>query len=336
MQSGEDLTLDGPVTDELAYQLNGDLQHAVATIIPSLYRIAVHTPNVQPPLPAAEGVATGFSAGIDSFTVMADHHYAEVPDTHRVTHLLYNNVGSHLSGAERLFRERYNRLLPLTRAMGLPFAAVNSNLAAFHRLRFEQTHTLRNTSVAFLLQGGIGRFLYASAVPYGSVMLRATGDIAYADPIVLPLVSTRALQSESSGSSYRRVDKTMLVAGINDSYSNLDVCADGDKAGNCSRCWKCMRTMLTLEIGGQLEQYDQVFDLDLYHRGRVNYMARVLIGQDSLLREIRTFAKERGFSFPVAAWAQTPSTRFSPGIKSFVVRTTTPQMRQRAKRAIGR
>lgn len=52
---------------------------------------------------------------------------------------------------------------PAADRIGLPFVAVDSNLMAFYKsLAFKDTYTLRNVTVALLLQAGIGRSFHAA------------------------------------------------------------------------------------------------------------------------------------------------------------------------------
>ncbi len=303
MVCGEDIYISGTVSEKLYYNLSVRYQHILQSLIPSLHLIKIYPSNVEPASYKAAGVATGFSAGIDSFSVLSDHHYKEVPLGFRVTHLLYNNVGSHDKGGEHLFIERYVRLKSFVKErIKLPFVAVNSNLNDFYGLNFQQTHTPRNVSVALLLQGGIGRYLYASGCGYANVFIGATHCMAYSDPITIPLLSTEALDAFSVGSEYTRVQKTLCVADIEDSYKTLDVCVGAtNKAENCSTCVKCLRTLLTLEIAGMLDCYRDVFDLELYRRNRHSYITNMLQGNDFFFREIDAFAKEREFKFPLSS-----------------------------------
>lgn len=305
MARGEDIQVDGAISERLLYNASRPLQRVLQQLNPRLRPIRIHADHVHAGVSdSGAGVATGFSGGIDSYCVVADHHFADVPRGFKLTHLLFNNVGSHTSGGERLFRKRYGRLVPAARDLGLPFVAVNSNLDSFYdkRLGIQATHTLRNASVALSLQQGIGRFLYASTFRYTDAHIGPTYDIAYGDPIVLPLLSTESLDALSVGSEYSRVGKTLRVADTPHSYTALDVCANARHEGrftNCSTCWKCLRTLATLEIAGRLESYATVFDLEAYRRRRVEYFARLLGSRDPLLREIIAFAREREFAFPV-------------------------------------
>lgn len=298
----EDIEVHGTISERLYYTLSKQYQAILSTVIPSLEPIEIRASEILPAQDGGTGVATGFSAGVDSFSVLADHYYSETPDGFEITHLLFNNVGSHGSGAERHFRERYEMIRPAAEKIGLPFVMVNSNVDAFYDdFGFQLTHTPRNCAVPLLLQSGIGRFYYGSAFSYQDISVEKTYDMAYSDPAALPLLSPEGLDMLSVGSEYTRVEKTIQIAEIDDSHDSLNVCVRPGSAGNCSDCWKCRRTLLTLEIAGLLDRYTEVFDLDVYRQRREDYMGRVLASDDSLLREIVAFADERGFEFPPRA-----------------------------------
>lgn len=305
MMRGEDIYLEGTISAKLHYNLSRPLQKILRHLIPGLHPINIHADMLDDaPATRACGVATGFSGGIDSYCLMADHFLSDVTPQYKVTHLLFNNLGTR---PEAEFRDRYRRLLPLAERFGLPFFAINSNLNHFYggRLDFQQTHTLRNASVALLLQGGIGRYLYASAYEYADVFVGASDAMAYTDPITLPLLSTDRLDALSAGSEYTRVEKTLRVADIRDSYETLDVCISEDNHSgrpNCSSCWKCLRTMATLDIAGHLDNYANAFDLATYRKLKTRYFAKLLSSpNETLMREIVEFAKERSYPFPLAS-----------------------------------
>src|SRR5438309_136737 len=87
--------------------------------------------------------------------------------------------------------------------------------------------------------------------------------------LLLPLLGTERLECIASGGQYTRVDKTIRVARVDASTQFLDVCVNPWMATerlNCSGCWKCLRTQLTLAVLGELDRYDKVFDVGLYRR----------------------------------------------------------------------
>ena len=128
-----------------------------------------------------------------------------------------------------------------------------------------------------------------------------TKAIAFSDPVALPLLSTGKIDLLSVGSEHTRVEKTLRTAEVATSHQSLDVCVREDQTGNCSNCWKCRRTLLTLEIGGFLEQYSSVFDLSVYRAGRTRHIARLIQSDEPLAREIVSFARERNFAFPLSS-----------------------------------
>jgi hypothetical protein len=305
MLIGEDIHVEGVVSERLLHNVSGPLQKLLQTIIPSLHLIEVKPANVyqDQELPAS-GVATGFSGGIDSYSVLADHYQANTAERFKVTHLLFNNVGSHGSKGEELFKKRYEGLLPAAEKLDLPFLMINSNLDTFYgkKVSFQKTHTLRNLSVALLLQKGIGHFLYASTYKYSDIFVGPSYDISYVDTIILPLLSTDRLEATSSGSEYSRVEKTLAVAQIPDSHNFLDVCVNPNNTSdytNCSTCWKCLRTLSTLDIAGLLERYSASFDLNRYNNKKSRYFIKLLKSNDTLLLEIAQFAKARNYQFPL-------------------------------------
>ncbi len=296
MIDAEPISLDGSVSEKLYYSLRG-LQDLLLEVMPFLKKIDIRPNELVFERTGASGVATGFSGGIDSFCVLADHHYAKVPEGFRITHLLCNNVGSHDAGGEATFRRRYERLLPLTERLGLPLIDVNSNLDTFYggRLNFQQTHTLRNAAVPLLFGAGIRRFMYASAHNFRDVAVSRHHDTAPSDLISLPMLSTESTECFSVGSEYSRVEKTLKVAELTDSYDFLDVCNRTWTEKNCGSCPKCKRTLLTLEIAGELQRYERVFDLAAYQKVRSGYLGRVFNATDPFSREIVEFAQRVGF-----------------------------------------
>ncbi|WP_448006670.1 hypothetical protein [Agromyces bauzanensis] len=303
MHSGDPMTIEGPVTDELVHNLTHGYQHILETVAPDLNRVALETADPVPAAQPASGVGTGFSAGIDSFAVLAEHHFSPVPNDLRLSHLTLFNVGSHSPDPEvgrRRFIALHDLLAPVADGMGLPLIPVDSNLDDFYGFTdFQQTHGPRTISAASLLQAGIGRYYIAGAFPYPQLRVERSLGTSRSDPISLPLLATATFRPLSHGSQYTRVEKTLIVADVPVSQMSLNVCVDPSPAGgNCSRCFKCLRTQLTLEIAGRLAQYGNVFDLDVYRKARAAYLFHIATSDDAFAAEIREQAEDAGFRLP--------------------------------------
>jgi len=319
MMKGEDIYVDGPMSEKLFYNITSYYMRILEGAFPSLHRIQVIPERLDRAAPGERGgVATGFSGGVDSFCVLADHLWGSVPDGYRITHLLFNNVGSHAPGGRRLFEERFARLLPAAREMGIPFVKIDANLdQMLSGLPYLQSHSPRNVSAVLALQKLFSRYLYASGQKYEDCHGGRAGATGYSDPMSLPLLSTEATECIPTGSQYSRVEKTARISDIPLTYRYLDVCVSSKQAGNCSRCFKCSRTMLTLEMLGKLDRYGSAFDLGIWQKNRIRFIGHALFSRDIYLKEIVKNARARSWRFPVRAW---PYAAVSP-IVSIVRRT---------------
>lgn len=298
MSMGEDIYVNGKISERLYFNLSGPYQKILQIVMPNLHQINIYPEYLYSDIHRGSGVISGFSGGIDSFCMLADHYYNDVPESYKITHLLYNNnLPTHVTDGEILFTKRSNLTASLVEKIGLPLIVINSNLNDFYEgFAFRKTHTPRNTSIALLLQNGAKRFLYASAYHYTDISIKPMQTMANSDAITLPLLSTESLDAVSVGSEYTRVEKTFRVANLKESYDSLNVCMKNDR--NCSRCEKCMRTLLTLEIAGLLDLYSNSFDLNKYRNYRDEYIVKILQSSWSLHREIIEDASSQNFRFP--------------------------------------
>ncbi|MCE4026439.1 hypothetical protein LXM50_10695 [Microbacterium sp. Au-Mic1] len=300
MRYGRDLHVGGTVTDSLLHRLNHDLQPLVRSVHAAYRRVSVTADDAVPAGSAPPGVVTGFSGGVDSFATLMEYALRPgVPPDMRVTHLVNNNVGAHGEGGGALWDARYRALAPLAADLGLPFLRVDSNVGAHYPgMGFMETVTFRNAAAVHLLGGGVGRSYHASEGAYRNVRMPPPhGDIGLAGPMTFPLLSTPALTLESTGSGLSRIERTLALAGMRHSRY-LDVCIDPDPARttNCSRCWKCMRTMLTLDVAGRLDEFvPQVFRREPYLARRAAYYVELLASEEPNDIELVEFADARGW-----------------------------------------
>ncbi len=307
MHEGEDVEVHGCMSAKLHYNLKHYWMPLVQGLWPHLKIVNIDAEQLTTSAPRASGVATGYSAGIDSFAVLYDHLYNEPPAGYRLTHFLFNNVGSHGGHTDHteLFQARLAEIRPLADRKGIPIIDVDSNLGDLIPLSFENTHPARNAAVPLLLQGIIGRWYYASSYHYADHDIPNAVELCDLDPVMVHLYSTEQLDCILSGAQYTRVKKTQLVSTLPDSYSLLNVCAGGDRAleaggGNCSTCRKCLRTLFTLELQNNLENYEQVFDMGVYRAHRWRFLLFILIEPtDHFNKEFLEYIKDTDFKFPL-------------------------------------
>lgn len=300
MKHNEDIYIDGMISERLFYNLTNYVIKILTLLIPSLHQINIYPQGLNSSkIPQqVPGVATGFSGGIDSFCTFIDHFGENTPPSYRLTHLILNNVGSHGKGDRELFNQRYQRLCNFAQEYQLPLIKIDSNLHEILAMNFQNTHTTRNISAVLLLQKLFGKYYYASAHKYQDCIIGSSPDGAVIDPAAIHLFSTETTECISTGCQYSRVEKTMKVAEFEPSYRYLDVCVHAvDRAENCSQCWKCARTLLTLEILGKHHRYKNVFDLEKFDKIRDDYIKSLQESTSPLSREVLDLAIERNYQF---------------------------------------
>lgn len=303
MITGEDLYIDGAMSEKLYYNLTNYYMRILCSVIPSLRSVRIVPAQLDSgrTYQSEGGVATGFSGGIDSFCVVADHLRDDIPSAFRITHFIFNNVGAFGKAGTRpgLFHDRYTALSGFPSEAQIDFVKIDSNLDDIlpTQVGYVMTITLRNVSAVLMLQKLFSKYLYASSYKYEDCFVGPTNNSGYSDPFTVHLLSTETLECISVGCQYSRAQKTIKVADFEPSRRYLNVCASNKSVGNCSTCWKCARTLLTLEILGKEGFYEGVFDLNAYHRIREQYIVSVLISPHPLLREVAELAKSKDFHF---------------------------------------
>lgn len=302
MQAGFDVNFDGPVTDELAFQ-HPELQSLYATCGFGEPR-SVAFPHTIAAGGRGADVVAGFSGGVDSYAMIGEYLTLNTPERFRLTHLLFNNVGSHGGGGEDLWQRRYRRLAPAAGELGLPFIALNSNL---HHLPgsddYQIVNSPANASVGHLLGRTVGTWVFSSSVEYRRVTVSGhVYNSAFVDTMALPLMSTSALQLRVSRSDLRRIDKARVVAGVAQAWKSLDVCIQEDDAHrslNCSHCWKCQMTLAAFDLLGVVDKFAEVFDLERWRSDRSAYFAAArYTAKPALVAELGELMDEVGYVVP--------------------------------------
>jgi len=123
----------------------------------------------------------------------------------------------------------------------------------------------------------------------------SSADSAYADSVLLPLLSTEALTFHSGTPALDSIGKARLIGDLPAARRHLNVCLY--EAHNCSRCEKCLRRMLALDVVGVLQQFGDVFDLGRFARARSWYIGYVLTyaPRKEPLRELASAMQATGY-----------------------------------------
>lgn len=312
MRTGRCLEIEGKLPGLLLHLLRSDIQALLHNFDPGLKRIPIECDIAdEPPQAAGPGlrVATGFSAGVDSFAAVKWFEATGTQNALKVTDLFTFDVGAFntdLEGQTRaaasLFNGAADRVSSFATATDRHYHIVQSNIVNAYRAdrnyEFIRTHTMRNASAAALFEHEIDAYLYASGYDYSDMNLTRSSAIANIDAILLPMISPGRMRMISANAGEARVEKTIKIASDPVVRSMLDVCAQRAKerarslgaTKNCSRCAKCYRTMATLDAIGEIDNFAGVFDVPYYRKNR-----------DVILADLRRRAAESPIDRSIAA-----------------------------------
>ena len=301
MLHGEDIRLKGEVSEKLLYNVNSYLIPILGKVNSAYRKIAVtadRTTCRSIDSNQQKGAATGFSGGVDSFCAIAEH--LPLPDmpSYELQTLLFNNVGAVSSN---VFAEKFNLLKSIAEDLKVEFIPIDSNLNALIEIPFHMSHSLRNAACALFLQGLYKNYYYASGYAYENIRLAKSTDISSTDAIALHLLSTENLDIISSGSQYSRVQKTEIISGLEVAKNMLNVCIAPNRIDNCSVCWKCCRTLFTLELLGKQQEFENVFDMKKWKHARSWYVSEFILNPKKktfpTTLEIQALAREKHHRF---------------------------------------
>lgn len=278
MRHNHDIVCEAPMGEYLYYQLTTCLIDAVSKGSPRMHRIHIEADIDGSKLPCAGKVGTGISCGIDSLHVLACQSSTPMK-RHNITHLAFNNVGSHGEGerAKQLFAERRKHAENFCQEYGFELTEVNSNLMDEFEQNHFLTHTYSSSFAIYVLQKLYAIYYYASSDSIFDFSLKDNDrkPSGYYEALILSMFSTDTLRIYCEGETSTRQEKVEKVVQYIPSYKYLNVCTS--TAENCSRCEKCTRTLLALDVLGKLEAYRDVFDINYYNQHKQHYLKTLVI-----------------------------------------------------------
>ena len=303
MELNEDIYLEAPVSEKLFYNLTNNLINLYSILDKNFNIIDIHPKELtdKEMNPGSKNVATGFSGGIDSFSLLGDYYFKDLKTpNYKITHLIYNNVGAHGKNARIFFDKRFHFLSKFGEEINRPFIKIDSNLYEMLDSSFMLSVYPRNVASLLILQKLFSKYLYASSYTFKDFLTTGIYKLGYLDPLVYAMLSTESMESVLVGSERTRTEKTKQVASLEASHKHLYVCTDTslDEVKNCSVCFKCSRTLLTLDILGLQHLYKDVFDLEKFNKIKRFYIESILYDKDPFGKEILQLASENNYRIP--------------------------------------
>ncbi|GEC73671.1 hypothetical protein SAMN05443543_108166 [Flavobacterium flevense] len=281
----EDIYIEGSISARLKYQLNYYLIPALCIAFKEFNKIQVFSEEESELILSNDNCqsATGISCGVDSLATLMEHE--KMKGLLAISHLTYLNAGSHsdfgsVFGRE-LFDEKYRKIVEFGKEINKSVIKIDTNLSELLQMRFITSHTLRNISCILNLQKLFKSYYYASAFRFDQFEINSRISDLY-DLLTLQMVSTESVRFYSSLSDKTREERTRLISKYQIAFDYLDVCVDPKSAKgkiNCSKCSKCMRTQITLDVFGSLNFFNNVFDMEVYQRHKNKYISGLIVNK---------------------------------------------------------
>ncbi|WP_418983913.1 hypothetical protein [Alistipes sp.] len=298
MQLGWDIHSQIPISEDLYYNLEYHFIDAMHEADKRLHRIRLEMPiaKERPEGATADIVATGISCGIDSLFTVATHTDTKLPN-YNLTHLAFFDVGASYHGegtARSLFEGRFENARKFAETYGYGFIFVRSNIHRIINKYIPYSHVCNNTYMMLFcilsLQNAFRKYYYSSGYSYNEFRLYDPKELdsEHYDLLLLGVASVNGVRFYSTGASFTRMEKTRVINSYERAYDFLNVCVA--EPVNDNKCFKCVRTLLSLDAWGGVERFRKAFDVDFYKRNRPLYLRRMWIDgvlkRNSFYREI--------------------------------------------------
>ena len=306
-----ELRIRGNVSKKLYKNAKWYIQKILCDFSSALSPVEIIVDGFAPTQVTGKYIGAGISCGVDSLSTIYDRFVKETDPDYRINALFIFNCGSHgdftAAHTQQVFHSRAVRAVAVADELKLPAVIVDANLHQFrHDTDKDTVLFLSFYSCVLSMQNIIKRYYVGSGCSYDSIKdysAKMHHDLATSsDSYLIPLIQTERVELIIDGCQYRRVDKIANIADWDIARKYLNVCLlqKGADSTNCGECSKCLRTMLTLEILGKLDDFAAVFDLDKWRKMSFQYKVDSVrrVDEEIFFKENVELARERNFPLP--------------------------------------
>lgn len=312
---GEDIEIGGNVSKRILHNAVHYVQGLMKAYDPSFRNVTIKVQGFSNAQKSERlHVGTGFSGGVDSFSTLADNFFSTDDPDYKVDTLFFFHVGQYGNVKKPVTWERASNRFGITRdfakEIGVDAVMMNTNMFDFYRPEWEyDAGVLCRIASVLAFQKVLKRYYISNTVTYRELSkLDFTNhhvDMAETtDPIIMPLLSPDGLDILCDGAQHTRTEKTANIANLPLAQKHLNVCVNSSDehvaATNCSRCPKCLRTMMALESAGVLDKFSSVFNLEEWRKRQFRYKCEQVFRykNDSFAQDNVDFARKQGKRLP--------------------------------------
>lgn len=316
LRNQEDIVVEAPLSEKLYYNIKNNILYTLSIPLKVSHKLDVKCEGLVTPDYHPFAVGCGCSLGVDSFSAMIRHMSDDCPKSFRITHLTNFNVGAYgndIDKAEAFYQESLTDVRQYAQEKGLPLVTLESNFGQFFKgVNFNWCGPVRTMSSALAMQKLFKRYYYA--VGSTNMVFKFTTTMNDFASLIIPLLSTENTEFNVADQDKTRIEKTISI--VDDSYAQkyLDVCWKKVWANNrgrtdlleipfrnCTRCGKCIRTLLTIDaMGLSFDKFSGIFDVEYFktHKDEIVSEYIRLKDADHYHREVYDFLVEHNYQMP--------------------------------------
>ena len=293
----ENIYVDAPISEKLYYNITHSVLFSLSFIYS--FKIGIKVKELIRPDYHSEAVGCGCSLGVDSFAAILQHCSPDCPQSYQITHFTYFNVGAmgyvDLEKAEQSYYKDLQLVKAFASEVNMPVVCLSSNISLLYKdFNFDSSGHYRNFSAVLALQKLFRKYLYGS-----SYTIKDSGfsksQSGYYEFLLAPWLSTENTEIVIANPDMTRIDKTRYIADnlivqkylyvcwkelLANRSPHSEIAKVKDEHLNCSRCDKCKRTMLALDLLGKLPLFMNVFDIPHWNKIKERYIARVIANKE--------------------------------------------------------
>ena len=254
MHFGEEIEVRGAVSPLLAYQLD-EYQYLLNFRMPKAVRpVRIKYSHLEPLSAHPKAVGTAFSGGVDSIFALWRHTPGNQPiPGYRITHALFIMGFDIVRKKEAKYRHLLYEYTNILKEIDIELIPIETNIvrAIIPRMTLNQFYGPILAGCAHLFAVLFKRFYISSSRDYFNFRIRMSSS----DPLADSLLSSDTLDLLHHGATHPRVEKIKEISDWQFAHKNLRVCTTSNLEGNCSRCEKCVRTMIPLFALDKMTQF---------------------------------------------------------------------------------
>lgn len=323
MLNGLDMQFEGEISEEIRYKFERQLMPIIARSNNKYKKINVISQMSNLKFDANKFIGCGFSGGVDSFCCLNRNSHS-MYKSHNITHVcvfdfpMGNNDGL---VSEELFHERKEKIEDIAEEKNLKCIGVRTNINEFYdAITARWVHTAYTVGIILCIQKMFSKYFFASNYVITDVNDTTNAFDDHWGTLVLDAFSNQNITFYLESMDLSRTQKMQYVVNDDVAQKYLSVC--GYEYKNCGICEKCVRTQVTLDIMGNLDEFREVFDLKKYKKKECIHKARMYgrRKQSAYYKDVQKLKESLGVKYPFKSYIYAPFFRFTGWIRFILMK----------------